>query len=472
MKVFTRIPFHRYSGFAAAIAVFLVSSASSVATAAYNHPVMWTDMSEFSVEAALTLPYSSPANLYNPSFSDSVLNEVARDKENKINSKFKIPHEIRPAVTFWLKIYTRFTTQHIVLYDSRHPDVIYEALDFRRTAETAKSRLVYEVIVKNKLKKTIAAYKTAFASLARNSRPKNPSREQKLILKATRNLPHKHDFADLKKHMRSQTGQRDNIIKGLIAAETFFPKMELIFSKMNLPIELTRLSLVESSFTYSAISRVGATGVWQFMPDSGREFLMIDEDAKIDERLSPLKSTVAAGKLLKRNFRVLKNWALAITSYNHGTRSLRKIAASEDFKTIAPYFSFCSKRKGTIGWASRNYYPEFLAVLYAETYRDRLYGEVPKTLIRPIVYESPGNYPNPLAFALHRGINLQEFKLLNPDIRDLSRRFPPDLLVAVPGERDNVSLLFVEASRRRKAPSGKARPLLASGPRISTDQRR
>ena len=107
-------------------------------------------------------------------------------------------------------------------------------------------------------------------------------------------------------------------MSGLLASNSFLRRMEGIFSQMDVPPELVLLSLVESSFNWNAISHAGATGIWQFMPNTGREFMLVDPVQQIDERLSPIKSTVAAARLLLRNHRMLGSWPKAVSAYNHG----------------------------------------------------------------------------------------------------------------------------------------------------------
>ena len=75
--------------------------------------------------------------------------------------------------------------------------------------------------------------------------------------------------------------------------------MELLFAR-EVPKELTRIPLVESSFNNNAVSRVGAVGVWRSPGDSAREYLTVNNKLGIDERLSPFKSALAAAKMLKR----------------------------------------------------------------------------------------------------------------------------------------------------------------------------
>jgi membrane-bound lytic murein transglycosylase D len=313
---------------------------------------------------------------------------------------------------------------------------------------------VYEIVSKQRKQKAMEAYRNAFARLARNPKPKRPSREEQNILAAIKKLPHRHSFGQLRSQIRSQVGQRDNIIKGLVAAETFFPKMEQIFAKMGVPLELTRLTLVESSFNLKATSKVGASGVWQFMPRSGKEYMLIDDAADIDERRSPLKSTVAAAKLLKRNRKQLGHWTLGVIAFNHGARGLPRLNEKKhDFDDIAHLFDPCDGKKratARFGYASRNYYAEYLAVLHAEAYRHLFYGDAPTAFVQPVAFHKVKPGKTAIQVAMDHGIGLQQFKLYNPDIMNLKTKLPRGFLVAIPGENDD----FAALSQLRPTRSG------------------
>src|SRR5207253_2957861 len=98
-------------------------------------------------------------------------------------------------------------------------------------------------------------------------------------------------------------GQKNFFEEGLKISGAYFKEMENIFAKQKLPIELTRLPLVESSFNHFATSKDGAAGIWQFMGDTGRKFMLVND--QIDERRSPFKATEAAARLLKENHMIL-----------------------------------------------------------------------------------------------------------------------------------------------------------------------
>jgi membrane-bound lytic murein transglycosylase D len=130
-----------------------------------------------------------------------------------------------------------------------------------------------------------------------------------------------------------------------------------IFREEGLPEELTYLPHVESSFDVHAFSKAGAAGIWQFTRSTGRRFLRIDE--VVDERRDPLRSARAAAMLLKENYEKLGSWPLAVTAYNHGAEGMvRAKRRHGDFPTILRRY-----RSRSFGFASRNFYAEFLAAL-------------------------------------------------------------------------------------------------------------
>jgi|GEM_PF-735229 len=437
----------------------LVLIASSISCAhfalsAYDRPVSWSDISAIDVRPVLKTSYASPGNLYEAQFPPSAFDIALTDADQRISRGFSIEPGMRDTVAFWLRVYAEFSSRQIVIYDERHPEIVYEVVDLREIERKARNRMVYEIMAEAKVKKTLREYRAAFAQLSRKVKPTVLSETHKKILSAIQKTKHRHPMPLYASNLRSQTGQRDSIIKGLLAAETFFPQMERIFADYGVPPEITRLSLVESSFNLRAISRVGATGVWQFMPDSAREYMTINPYAQIDERLSPLKSSAAAAKLLKRGHRMLNHWSLAITSYHNGYRGLTKIAQqAKRGQDPFSFLSLCGGQRSSIGWASRNYYASFLAVLHAESYRDLFYGDAPKPQVRAVTFQRLLRSRTGLQLTKDFSIPLQEFRFYNPDIRNMSTTLPRGFWIALPGgsQDDLTGILAKRDSRKGKS---------------------
>lgn len=464
---------YKFSAWALLIVLFSGLN-PQLSRAAFEQTTLWSDLSDLDLREALRSQYGSAGNLLDPNIKNSSLEVALSDADSLVKPEFKVPQDLRENVRFWLRIYTELTTQHVAIFDARHPAIVYEVLDFRDLAKTARNQVVYEITVEKRVKAAMAAYRKGLLHLAKHpaatQMPNGQTREIQGIKQALARLKHKHSLTELAKHIRSQTGQRDNIVKGLLAAEAFFPKMEEIFRQLDVPSELTRLTLVESSFNLHAKSRVGAAGIWQFMPNPGKKFLRIESPKQIDERLSPLKATAAAAGLLKESYQRFKNWPLTVTAYNHGLRGLPRGRKGDtsDFARIAHFFDACNAST-PLGWAARNYYSEFLAVLHAEAYRKMFYGEPPVSTLKPVAYRVIQSPIHAAVFAKNAGMSISEFALLNPDVQNLSRRLPKGFYVAVPGDtkEDDLNPLL-RLGRRKSAP--KKRIKLAQSDIVTMDR--
>src|SRR5207237_2254993 len=119
---------------------------------------------------------------------------------------------------------------------------------------------------------------------------------------------------------------------------------------------LPRLPLSESCFNLHAYPKVGAAGIWQFMPATGRHFMRVDN--LVDERRDPIASTRAAAQFLDRVHDMLGSWPLAITAYNHGpdgmARAVDEVGSSDIGRIVREY------QGRAFGFASRNFYAELL----------------------------------------------------------------------------------------------------------------
>lgn len=142
----------------------------------------------------------------------------------------------------------------------------------------------------------------------------------------------------------------------------YFPIFEYYLEKHQMPEELKYLAIVESGLNPKAKSRVGAAGLWQFMPATGKMY-KLRQDYYIDERLDPYMSTEAACLYLKQLHNVFNDWELALASYNAGPgkvrRAIRKSGYKKDFWEVYKY----------LPRETRSYLPQFVAVTYLLNYR-------------------------------------------------------------------------------------------------------
>lgn len=152
--------------------------------------------------------------------------------------------------------------------------------------------------------------------------------------------------------------------EGIVAKKKlYFPIMEDILEKHGLPDELKYLSIVESGLNPNAISRVGAGGLWQFMPSTGKLY-SLSQSWYIDERMNPEKSTIAACRYLKELHGMFGDWELALAAYNTGPGNVRRAIRRSGYKkTFWEIYRFLPRE-------TRSYVPQFVAVMYALSYAD------------------------------------------------------------------------------------------------------
>lgn len=308
---------------------------------------------------------------------------------------FTVPPELRERVEFWKRIYSKYTTDQGVLHDIDDVTVIYETVDFTsimrdsKLSEKAKSRARTRHLDATRgrlLKRLEALSKINTESDLKDARDRElldhftaltPSQlfvspkteDSKRKLKA---VQEKIAKAAKKKRIRFQLGQRDKFILGVYYSGRYLRQMEKIFRSEKLPIELTRLPFVESSFNIKARSRVGASGIWQFMPRTARPWMMVNR--YVDERNDPLTATAAAARLMKSNFDRLGTWPLALTAYNHGASGLVRAIKKTRSRDLSVIIEKYESRR--FGFASSNFFACFLAALEVEREALELLGDV------------------------------------------------------------------------------------------------
>lgn len=146
-------------------------------------------------------------------------------------------------------------------------------------------------------------------------------------------------------------------------SDYYFPMFEQELDKYDIPLEIKYLAIVESALNPRAKSRVGATGLWQFMFTTGKMH-DLNVSSYVDERMDPVKATEAAAQYLSRLYKVFGDWDLVLASYNSGpgnvSKAIRRSGGSTDYWSIRRYLP-----RETAG-----YVPAFLATLYIFEYAD------------------------------------------------------------------------------------------------------
>ena len=294
---------------------------------------------------------------------------------SSLYSPLPYPKALQPQVEFWTKIFSTYSEYQVVIHDAVHLDKVYAVLDFRpllKKHSKAKVRQLKSKRTKQELRKIRAALRKLHTHGAKG---RTLSTREKKIRALFRDVKERHKFrkAAAKGRLRAQSGIRERFQESLRLSGRYLPRMEKIFRQKGLPVVLTRLPLIESSFNIEAYSKVGAAGIWQFMPATGR-LMKLTINHVVDERLDPIIATRAAADLLKSNYDKLQTWPLAVTAYNHGPAGMARAVRKVGTRDIVPIIRRYKSR--TFGFASRNFYAELLAAIEVEKNSEKYFGPI------------------------------------------------------------------------------------------------
>jgi membrane-bound lytic murein transglycosylase D len=320
-------------------------------------------------------------------------------------SNFPRPVALEPAVQFWIKVYTRVSTNQGYIHDDETLSVIYDTVDLPPYADRADRD--------RQITAATQQVTSALNSLGSGKRSDLSTTEAKVLAAWPAGTSSK-TFAEAAQHVRFQLGQSDRFREGLVRSGQWKPHIRRVLADLDLPRELEVLPHVESSFNPSACSKVAAAGLWQFMPATARQYMRVDQ--VVDERMDPFIATEGAARLLKANYQTTGTWPLALTSYNHGVGGMvraTKAVGTKDIDVIV------QKYKGAaFGFASRNFYASFLAALEIDRNPGRYFGKV--KMDTPTSYDvvAVQHYVSAKALAREAGISLDELKLHNPALQE------------------------------------------------------
>ena len=166
----------------------------------------------------------------------------------------------------------------------------------------------------------------------------------------------------VQKFIDRYSGRLRHSVSYMLGASNFYmPIFEQALETYQLPLELKYLPVIESALNPTAVSRVGATGLWQFMLATGKMY-GLNVNTLVDERRDPIKSSYAAARYLKDLYKVFGDWNLVIAAYNCGPENINKAIkrsnGEKDYWKIYPY----------LPKETRGYVPAFIAANYIMTY--------------------------------------------------------------------------------------------------------
>jgi membrane-bound lytic murein transglycosylase D len=349
--------------------------------------------------------------------------------------RFDVPPALQRQVDFWVSVFGIYSRRQVAIHDTERPDRVYRLLDFRDLADSGISDVAYEITKQREVDRAIDEVRETLRRIHRLGPDSSElSEDQQRIARMFRHErgPDKFLRAAEPDRVRSQTGLRERFGEGIAIGNRYFPLMEKIFREEGVPVQITRLPLVESSFNLRAYSKVGASGIWQFMPSTARHFMSISD--AVDERLDPIVSTRGAARYLRGNYDRLGTWPLAITAYNHGPGGIARAVnqlGTTDIGTIVERY-----RGPAFKFASRNFYAEFLAALEVERDYLQYYGTL--ALFPPLEHDEVAlpHYVPISSVVRCAGGNEDAFREMNPGLLPAvytgKQRVPRDYRVRLP----------------------------------------
>jgi len=321
------------------------------------------------------------------------------------DNPFPLLPGLEQPVEFWKKIFTEHSISQLVFFDPLDMSKIYEVLD---VGEESRS----DRYIDGERARVAAA--------------------------------HEVDIDRVK----VQRGIKERTAAGLKRANRFLAQMQQIFRERGVPVELTYLPLIESSYNIAARSHAGALGMWQFMPRTARQFLRVSRS--IDERKDPIESTRAAATFLKQAHDSLGNWPLAITAYNFGPSGMARAVAevgSDDLVEVIQKYDH-----PRWGYPPKNFYAEFLAAVEIGKNIDQYFPGL--ELDEPVAIQEVALRGNASLAAVMKstGLKRDEFLEWNPALAG-SRMIPAGYRVKLPVDRKMAAIVEVRQAPARQQSS-------------------
>lgn len=367
------------------------------------------------------------------------------------DSGFVVPSGLEDTVKFWVHVFGVYDKNHVIFYNKDDVSVVYSVLDFSDLAEmnSQSAAGIMNQMVKQESVRLAQVLEKVAGHIDDKDEDKVPAKfsleEARILTWLRKNRDHIGTKAsELKGSLTQRPGFAHRMRQAIATSGAYMPEMRRIFEERGLPMELTVLPFIESAFSLKAYSSASAAGLWQFIPETGRNYLRIDQ--YVDERYDPILATYAAASHLAREFKLFNDWPLTINGYNTGAGRMQQ--AVRELKTtniaaISKYF-----RGSGYGFDSRNYYPEFLAALEIYENRETYFGDIVEASPEPYDYLTMPIATNLKKLFRSAGISeslMAELNLgLKPEVIAGLKDLPKDYLLKVPPERKDDVLLAVQ----------------------------
>ena len=287
-----------------------------------------------------------------------------------------MPEGLEPQVAFWRNVYGVWSRRQVALHDARHMALIYNVITLPGPIDKG-----YTAEQKALVRGSQSYLQDQLKILERKTLSGEPlTVGEKQLADQITQVAGTQAIIGAGERLRSQRGLRERFKRGLEISGRYNTLFRTIFRNAGLPEDLAYLPHVESSFQLNARSSAGAAGVWQFTRGAAKTYM--STHPALDLRLDPVAAARGAARYLRDAYDTLGHWPLALTSYNHGIGGMKRAKArhGNDFMSIVHYYD-----GRYFGFASRNFYAEFLAAREVASDPQRFFPE-------GIVYEPPLNW--------------------------------------------------------------------------------
>lgn len=279
---------------------------------------------------------------------------------------FPAPHGLRPTIEFWKNVFAVWSENEIVLHDRDDLSIVYRVVPQQKSDETAVRK------ANEKEQKAIKEHiRDILLDLAeKNPDPRTLAGNYRDVYNAFGSGAGPERWRTAADRIRIQRGLKEPFREGLLRSGQYYDHIVAVLDEEGVPREIAWLPMIETTFNMEARSSVGAGGVWQFMPSTGRLYMKVGRS--VDQRFDPIIAARGAARLLKHNYEVLGSWPLALTAYNHGLAGMKRAVrdvGSDDYMTIRIHYDGPRFR-----FASKNFYPEFLAALEVVANIEQYFG--------------------------------------------------------------------------------------------------
>ncbi len=314
-------------------------------------------------------------------YSESALAKLPAPVANyelDCNETFSCPESLKPRVGFWVEVFSRWDTNTAVLHDKDNPHRVYSTLS--RKNGCRRSRKGDSI---DRERKRLKRNLLSLAKKLEDGKSLGRTETELQTLFAANDVKDIRRAAD---RVRCQSGNKDRMRNALSQFMAYRPVILDALENQNLTPELQYLPFVESAFDPNALSHVGAAGLWQIMPSTGRT-LGLKVDSRVDERYDPRAATYAAAQYFRNSVDKLTETAFengntvvakdlnpfVITSYNYGVRGMERAIKQVglDYERLLKEY-----KSPSFQTAVKNFYASFLAARHVAKNSQRFFGAI------------------------------------------------------------------------------------------------